>query len=88
MIHVIILSKRLRVSKVDQAGYFVHLRTGTCLERSIPPGRGIVGMAHSRRMGVISSALPGLSQWEGPSHIENKEEEEKEWWIEKEMKKY
>lgn len=55
------------------------------MERSIPPGRGIVGMAHSRRMGVISSALPGLSQWEGPSHIENKTEEEREWWTEKEI---
>ncbi|KAA8580063.1 hypothetical protein FQN60_005598 [Etheostoma spectabile] len=34
---------------------------GSCLERSIHPGRGLFGMAHSLRMGVISSALPGLS---------------------------
>lgn len=64
------------------------LELGHVWSGPFPPGWGIVGMAHSRRMGVISSALPGLSQWEGPSHIENKEEEEKEWCIEKEMKKY
>lgn len=36
------------------------------------------GMAHSRRMGVISSTLPGLSRGGARTDVENEEREELE----------
>lgn len=35
------------------------------------------GMAHSRRMGVISSTLPGLSRGGARTDVENEERERK-----------
>lgn len=42
------------------------------MERTIQLGRGPFGTAHSQRMGVISSALPGLSD-RGGGKNENEE---------------
>ncbi|KAJ4924742.1 hypothetical protein JOQ06_003693 [Pogonophryne albipinna] len=51
---------------------------GSRLERSIHPGRGVFGTAHSRRMGVVSSALPGLSGEGGSTDVEEEEQREEE----------
>lgn len=48
------------------------------MERSIHPGRGVFGTAHSRRMGVVSSALPGLSGEGGSTDVEEEEQREEE----------
>lgn len=47
------------------------------------PGRGLFGMAHSWRMGVICSALPGLlgrrASTEVGNHEGNKRRREEQW---------
>lgn len=50
-------------------------QTQSYLEGSIHQGRGMLDTAHSRRMGVISLALPGLSSG-GPVQVGEKKEGE------------
>ena len=50
------------------------------MERSVHPGRGVFGTAHSRRMGVISSALPGLSGEGGSTDGEEEGKKRREQW--------